>query len=497
MSATAFCGTCGEQIGADARFCPSCGDNQDAFQTAAGQPAVNQAPQSPEPSTQPLPSPGVTGGPVPHTGPSPAPDGAADASRGDSRRGSAGGRAEQFVQRVDALEPGAGAFAGQLAAGFQTPGVLAALIGAAVGALGCFGVGLVLAIALPDESFIGSIGETVGLLTEAFAQTVGLLLVKFGSPGERVAPMLFILVPIAACAAGAFSQAGKLRGLAPRWWLLSGAAVGLPFGLLMLVAAVATGDVEASAGGAFVLGVIWGAAGGVLGVSMAIRRDAPAVADGPVSSRVRLVGRLLTATLKPLAALVVVAALIGTAAWWIGSFRDHETARLDRSLPVALVENTLYAGEHGLNYAALGAGTQFTTDGVALPPVPVNSSGDIRSEFRLFDLSNDMEAYFFVPLLIVLIALPLLLALYAGFCAARAAEARRPEQAAAWGALVGPVWAISLALLNAMHVKLLGQPDGDSLFGIFLLAGAALGAIGGLLSSQATTAGSEGSVQNG
>lgn len=77
------------------------------------------------------------------------------------------------------------------------------------------------------------------------------------------------------------------------------------------------------------------------------------------------------------------------------------------------------------------------------------------------------------------------------------AGARRPELAAAWGALVGPVWAISLALLSAMHVKIVGQPDGESLFGIYLLGGAILGAIGGLLSSQAAQPGVDGRAQHG
>ncbi len=100
----------------------------------------------------------------------------------------------------------------------------------------------------------------------------------------------------------------------------------------------------------------------------------------------------------------------------------------------------------------------------------------------------------------MLIALPLLLALYAGFIAAGAAGATRPpSRSAAWGALVGPAWAILMVILDALATKsleqevlgrsqvlnLFGSADGGSTFLSFLLIGAVLGALGGLLAGTA------------
>jgi len=374
--------------------------------------------------------------------------------------------------------------------------VLTALLSALVAALACFVLGLLLAVALPDDSILGAMGRGVGLVTEAFGQAVGLLLVKFDSPGvERVTPFILVGVPIAACAIATLSQSGSTRGLGTRVRLAWGAAVGVPFGLLMLIAAVSTSDLEASAGGAFLLGLIWGAIGGLIGMWMAIHRDAPETVGGLLPAQARRPAALLVTILKPLLGVLAIAAILGTAIWWLQSIRDQDLARLDRSLPVSLVESTLFAGEHGVNYAALGAGVQFEIDEAFLTPIPLNDPADVEDEYRLFDYSEDMEGYFFVPLLIVLIALPALLALYAGFAAARKAGATQPGPAAAWGALVGPVWALAMVLLNAMHVKLLGDPSGDSVFGLVLLGGAALGALGGLLASQAAGAAREGPMR--
>ena len=58
--------------------------------------------------------------------------------------------------------------------------------------------------------------------------------------------------------------------------------------------------------------------------------------------------------------------------------------------------------------------------------------------------------------------------------------------AAAWGASVGPVWSIALALLNGIVEKqLFGLANADSAFAAVLLAGALLGALGGALAGRA------------
>jgi hypothetical protein len=87
-----------------------------------------------------------------------------------------------------------------------------------------------------------------------------------------------------------------------------------------------------------------------------------------------------------------------------------------------------------------------------------------------------------LPALIVLMALLGLGAIYAGFAAARATGAQTLALSAAWGALTGPTWAIGMAILTALAGGLFhGDADGGSVFGVFLLGGAALGAVGGAL----------------
>jgi hypothetical protein len=105
---------------------------------------------------------------------------------------------------------------------------------------------------------------------------------------------------------------------------------------------------------------------------------------------------------------------------------------------------------------------------------------------RLFDYGDAIPTGLFVLALLVFVAIPVLFALYAGFCAARAVAVATPMQAAAAGALTGPVWALALVILNGVANKtrgfaLWGLGDGASTFAFALLIGATLGAVGGLL----------------
>ena len=53
---------------------------------------------------------------------------------------------------------------------------------------------------------------------------------------------------------------------------------------------------------------------------------------------------------------------------------------------------------------------------------------------------------------------------------------------AAWGAVTGPAWAIAMSILISLAGGLFhGDADGGSVFGLFLLFGALLGAGGGVL----------------
>ena len=93
-----------------------------------------------------------------------------------------------------------------------------------------------------------------------------------------------------------------------------------------------------------------------------------------------------------------------------------------------------------------------------------------------------MPAYVFLPALVLLIGLLVLAALYAGFAAARAVGAATPPLGAAWGAVTGPAWAIAMSILTSLAGGLFhGDADGGSVFGLFLLLGAVLGAGGGVL----------------
>ena len=94
------------------------------------------------------------------------------------------------------------------------------------------------------------------------------------------------------------------------------------------------------------------------------------------------------------------------------------------------------------------------------------------------------------PSLIVLIALLSLGALYAGFAAARAVRAGALVRATAWGAITGPTWALAMAVLGTLAGGLNhGDADDASVFGIFLLGGALLGAAGGALAVSAPPTG--------
>ena len=113
--------------------------------------------------------------------------------------------------------------------------------------------------------------------------------------------------------------------------------------------------------------------------------------------------------------------------------------------------------------------------------------GSSSEPFRLFAYRDGASAIVFLLMLIVLIGIPVASALFAGFAVAREREAATPVLGAAWGALVGPVWAIVLAIINSLlQDTLFGHAQGESVFGISLVFGALIGALGGFLAARAT-----------
>ena len=157
----------------------------------------------------------------------------------------------------------------------------------------------------------------------------------------------------------------------------------------------------------------------------------------------------------------------------------------------------LFSLDHGVHTLELGSLTAFEGRGlrpaVLNLPLPAAEPGDVLSNgatYRLFDYRDGASAVVFLLMLVLLVALPLSGALLAGFTVARERAAASPALGAAWGALVGPVWAIALALVNALlQDTLYGHAQGESVFGIVLVFGALVGALGGYLAAGANGSG--------
>jgi hypothetical protein len=260
----------------------------------------------------------------------------------------------------------------------------------------------------------------------------------------------------------------------------------------MLIVAVLGGssdvaNISPSPGSAFGLGLLWGVVGALIGAATALPFEPPAQARR-IPQPVRSAATAATATLRPLAALLIACAVIGLVGWVVQVGADVDNVRAGRSTATALIEEALYTGEHGVHLAALGAGARFTADapGALGLPFPVTKASAVPGRdggFRIFSYSDAMPAYVLLPAIVVLMGMLILAALYAGFGAARAVGASTPVHGAAWGAITGPAWAIAMSILVGLAGGLFhGDADGGSVFGVFLLFGALLGAGGGVLS---------------
>ena len=463
---TIFCESCGKPNAADARFCEHCGA------------AVADAPQ-------PTANPG--GSPVQPSGG--APRASFDASAA--------------VQRIDSLTPGASELAARVTQQMSTPAATAALIAGAVAAAAVFGIAVLAAAVISDQSLIGAVDNGKGVISAGFAQMLNFLQVGYSDGVGKLGPALFLVFPIGACALAAANQAHRTRSLSPATRLLAGAGTGLVFGLLMLIPALATGSLGAASNGtlsssdpnvlgAVLLGVLWGCTGGLIGAYYAVRRDGQQSSLSDIAPRlVTDVARTIAVAVRPLAVVLVLMTVTGAVAWMVQT-SHHQSLRGNRSTLVATVDSGAYAVEDGVHWAELGALVQFRPALAGSPegyPVPANTSrikANSKGEYRLFGLKPALHAYTFIPLLIWLIGIPLLLALNAGFAVARLRGAATPLLGAAWGALVGPIWAISMVIVNALVAKdFFGRANGSSVLGMFLLGGLVLGAVGGFLSVQA------------
>jgi hypothetical protein len=198
--------------------------------------------------------------------------------------------------------------------------------------------------------------------------------------------------------------------------------------------------------------------------------------------------------LKPLVGVLLVTSIIGTAMWLV-QVATVEQSRGSRSLPIALVDTALYGADHGLHTFQLGTLAAWDNMGRLSPsdlslPLPAQDPDAILNKeggtFTIFTYREGTGSIVFLLMLIVLIAIPFGGALLAGFLVARDRGSTDPLKAAAWGALVGPVWAIAIGLLGGLiQNTLFGHARDESVFGLVLVGGALIGALGGFLAGQA------------
>jgi hypothetical protein len=270
-------------------------------------------------------------------------------------------------------------------------------------------------------------------------------------------------------------------------------AVGVPFGLLMLLFAPIGGETAAtnispSVGSAFALGLVWGAIGGFVGAASKLPSD---VLTTRVPPRLRTVLTAVLATLRPLAVVLAVCTALALVGWQAQVATDAGGVRADRNTVVALVEEASFVVEGGIHLTALAAGARFRADanGPLGLPFPVGDANDVPGRggtFRILGYQDALPASVFLPAFVLLSGLVVFGALYAGFAAAHAVRARSLGRSAAWGALTGPAWAVTMAFLVILAGGIYhGDADDASVFGIFLFGGALLGAAGGALSLSA------------
>ena len=267
------------------------------------------------------------------------------------------------------------------------PGVVAAGLAALAAAGAVLVAGLLIALVTPDASILGLVGRDGGLISEGFRQAVSTLLAPVVDTGplssalRAPAPMIFVAIPIGAVAsrrAGSSAHRGRPAGGPDRVGRGRRAAVRPADARLRRPRRrQRRTNVSPSAGNAFALGPAVGRRRRVLGAATALplegARRAPA--------RRRCAGSLTaaTATLRPLGALLIACTALGLVGWLVQVGADVDEVRAGRSRATALVEESLFVGEHGVHLAALAAGARFTADanGALGLPFPVEQAGDV------------------------------------------------------------------------------------------------------------------------
>lgn len=507
------CSNCGKTIPAEARFCPSCGQDSQAEGSATG--------------------------PQAQAGPS------AGAAAGAAARDLQGKVKERFDSlRADPANQ-------QLAEnvkGYLGSEEVKAAVGAAVIGVGItLAAAVVLALLTPNTSLLNltrgierlrDLGlelEDLTLLREILLYATGTSLA--GLEGSRqedsetiyIYPILFALIPVIGTAFGVRRTFPAIASrLSPRGYVTAVLSVGATFAVLMAAVVLlgARWEVEPDSVisppllTVFLLSLLWGSIGALIGLSLVLRSFGVDLRQRLPMSVSRAIYRG-TPAVTTLVLLLALTSLMGTLVWTVQSVRDAADARHERSLPASIFDSVLYSGDLGIRYAALGslADLEFTTgilysSGPQSPmsPVPVfrgdvlrnDLSESFRGRDRLNELTEgstpideegsspsynlfsfkDLLGPAFLPFAVALIGLSGLAALYAGFLTASRASANSRGTRAAWGAMVGPVWAVLMVALNALSENVYyGTVLGESILISALIGGAGLGALGGLLTS--------------
>lgn len=114
--------------------------------------------------------------------------------------------------------------------------------------------------------------------------------------------------------------------------------------------------------------------------------------------------------------------------------------------------------EYAVGIASLRAMAQGQplgeTGGALSTPLPLaesGKSGRFGEPWRIFAFSDNYPLFVFIFVLILAVGLTLTLAWFAGSAVASAARVSSPATRAAYGAIVGVVWALALTLLRVLR----------------------------------------------
>ena len=190
----------------------------------------------------------------------------------------------------------------------------------------------------------------------------------------------------------------------------------------------------------------------------------------------------MLATSRPLAVVLVTCTAIALVGWMVQVAADAGGVRNGRSAPVALIEEASFAVEDGIHLTALAAGARFRADANGPLGLPFRSRRPTTypARRRVPDLNyaDAMPGYVLWPALVILMGSSRRRALR-GFAAARAVKAARSAPRR-WGAVTGPAWAVTMAfLVDPRRGPVPRRRGRRSVFGVFLIGGALLGAGGG------------------